>query len=227
MLDDGYMNNIEQAIQINASTSFIYETSVTNKLITVKEELIEEINKQIDSNIDFKEDDVVIKESLIMQTIADFKKKQDEFIIIKNKLNDELKKNKNDIDTLTKCIKFTSQLESKYFDGNKLDIISEIKNNIEVLSNNIKKNTNITQNRKEYDEKRVEIIKYLQLIRLINNFNIGNTCSLCMTNTVDTYLDPCGHTSCKECIDRLLSGSGKQCFICRKVIDNTKPLYFI
>ena len=66
---------------------------------------------------------------------------------------------------------------------------------------------------------------YFEIIKIINNFNMGNTCSICVERTVDSFLNPCGHTACNICIEKMNNLNG--CFICRMPIINTKKLYYI
>jgi len=57
---------------------------------------------------------------------------------------------------------------------------------------------------------------------------MGSTCSLCLQKQVDTFLEPCGHTGCGECIDKYIKrDSNNNCFICRQTIFKRHKLYFI
>ena len=47
------------------------------------------------------------------------------------------------------------------------------------------------------------------------------TCSICMERNVDTFLDPCGHLACEQCMSR--SGT-LNCPMCRRAIQ-TKKMY--
>ena len=49
--------------------------------------------------------------------------------------------------------------------------------------------------------------EYQNLLKKINNGNVGNTCSLCLQNPVNKYFNPCGHTACDKCIDHLYEKS--------------------
>ena len=37
----------------------------------------------------------------------------------------------------------------------------------------------------------------------MNKMNTANICPLCLTNAVNIYLNPCGHTCCDSCYDKL------------------------
>lgn len=47
-------------------------------------------------------------------------------------------------------------------------------------------------------------------------------CCICMSNEPDTVLDPCGHTVCLECFNKLKT---KNCPYCREPIQKPIKLY--
>ena len=64
----------------------------------------------------------------------------------------------------------------------------------------------------------------------MNQGNIGSTCSLCIQQPVDTFLNPCGHTACSNCIEKLKERENEHnlnCFICRQRVNSFHKLYFI
>ena len=76
------------------------------------------------------------------------------------------------------------------------------------------------------------ILKYYlhHFIKKMNHGNIGSTCSLCLQKPVDTFLNPCGHTGCKECIETLKKREGEyntNCFLCRQRVNSFHKIYFI
>ena len=76
------------------------------------------------------------------------------------------------------------------------------------------------------------MMKYLDIIKYLNKTNLGNTCSICLTNNVDIYFNPCGHTICNECYKKQVETSNSQdmenkCVFCRETIFNTNKLYYI
>ena len=62
-------------------------------------------------------------------------------------------------------------------------------------------------------------------IKTINKGNTGTTCNICMSNNIDSYVNPCGHTGCSECLKRLENYDMK-CFVCRKHVADVRKLYF-
>ena len=62
-------------------------------------------------------------------------------------------------------------------------------------------------------------------IKTINKGNTGMTCNICMTNNINSYVNPCGHTGCSECLDKLETHNMK-CFVCREPVFDIRKLYF-
>ena len=48
----------------------------------------------------------------------------------------------------------------------------------------------------------------------------GETCSICYTEELDTQFVPCGHTSCRRCIDRHLLNN-TNCFFCNALVSHS------
>ena len=48
------------------------------------------------------------------------------------------------------------------------------------------------------------------------------TCSICMERLVDTFLDPCGHLACEQCLGRTRSPS---CPMCRTNVTGFKKMF--
>lgn len=49
------------------------------------------------------------------------------------------------------------------------------------------------------------------------------TCSICMERLVDTFLDPCGHLACEQCLGRTRSPSS--CPMCRTTVTGFKKMF--
>ena len=156
----------------------------------------------------------------------EFHKIQDEFIEIDNTLILECKKTTEQIKNLENMINFTSKLDKNYKEDK---IMEEIIERINLLATKIENNNDLESAKKEYIKKRIEINKYLDMIKSLNNLNISNICPLCLTNKIEVYINPCGHCSCTACKDRLLQYEGScndaKCFICRKNIEKFNTIF--
>jgi len=168
--------------------------------------------------------------------IQDFLQQQRGLDQINNSFQLELKTLQQNISTIENMISFLQKLPDNHKEE---QIMENIIDNMNQLSNKILKNEKIKELKKEYLEKRKIIEKYIYLIKKLNNFNHCNICPLCFTNTVDHFLDPCGHTFCKSCIQEHIRKNGEldlyqvgrndnsQCCYCREKIKTVRQLYFL
>ena len=151
---------------------------------------------------------------------------QEKFLVIDKKIKKETEKTDTDIKILENMINFVNNLDEKYSDTSEIKTINE---NIITLSDKIKSNNGLKEAKRDYVRIRVELNDCFSIIKSINNLNYSNTCSLCLTNKVDEFIDPCGHSFCNACKDRLIEYEGgitdANCPTCRGFIRDFKPLY--
>lgn len=55
---------------------------------------------------------------------------------------------------------------------------------------------------------------------IIKNAPFTHTCPICITNEVDVYFDPCGHTVCKGC------SKSQYCHMCRTKIISIRSIFY-
>lgn len=165
----------------------------------------------------------------LINTFIDFKKefieKQDELLKLESELIKDISINNDDINTIDNMLKKTEQLNTKYDENNENDKI--IKTMLE-LSKMLYDNSNIINSKQKYIEKRREINNYTSVIRYINCFNNCNICKICLTNPVNSYIIPCGHTACSDCLHKQKQYQGEpnfKCGLCRVLIENVNKLY--
>jgi hypothetical protein len=81
----------------------------------------------------------------------------------------------------------------------------------------------------EFVDKRHDLKELMSITNLVQSVSPAPTCSLCMTNPLDSFLDPCGHTGCKECLVRSIQASNVNlnCVYCRKEIRSIRSLYIL
>ena len=89
-------------------------------------------------------------------------------------------------------------------DDNGQKLIKPTIDSIVELTNTIKKNSKAESLKKEYNTYRQKINTYFEFIKKFNNFNLGQMCTICLTNRVTHFSNPCGHTYCKSCSDKLM-----------------------
>ena len=188
-------------------------------------------------NDDYKNEEIDTIIENIEKFSEDFQTLQKEFHEVDRELTQEIKNIKSNIDKLDTMIEFINKLNID--PENKL--MEDIVVNIKKLSNTVSKTENFEKLKKKYVEKRKQLNKYLYLFRKINKWNFSNMCPICLSNSIDHYLDPCGHTLCKECIEQNAKMNNQnqnqenidsftnntQCPICRVFIQKSKPLFIL
>ncbi len=223
---DNIDNNIQRATCKEEIPSIEHAMNIRNSIINILNDNDLDLDKT-QSNINasgviIKEEDNVKKCSeLFDEFIKDYKKKQEHYLKCKNNFQDEISRSKNNIKKLDLIIQFIRELDKDCNDQETEELLNNLKN----LSDKIENDKNIIVARKEYIKCRKEIENNLNLIKKINSMNMSNTCPLCLTNQVNIYLNPCGHTCCEECYGRL-SNTENKCFLCRSNIMSKNPLYF-
>ena len=218
---------IKEEIEKELKEKFLndIESKTNNDVTDVK--IVDNLND--DNNVvKIKQNKDVLKEfnNAYEDLKKSFHKIQNEFIEIDNTLITECKKTTEQIKNLENMINFTSKLDKNYKEDK---IMEEIIERINLLSTKIENNNDLENAKKEYIKKRIEINKYLDMIKSLNNLNISNICPLCLTNKIEVYINPCGHCSCTACKDRLLQYEGScnnaKCFICRKNIEKFNTIF--
>ena len=83
----------------------------------------------------------------------------------------------------------------------------------------------------DFVEKRNEFTKLLRVTRVIQELQTTPCCPMCLTAPLDSFVNPCGHTGCKDCLIRSIQNNNSNmnlnCPICRKSISCINPLYMI
>jgi hypothetical protein len=125
---------------------------------------------------------------------------------------------------LDSTIHYMKSLNEEY---DKDETIKEIMDKMNSYSVKINENDKLEETKQNYIEKRKEINKHLHLMQKINKWNHSAICPICITNQIDSYCNPCGHTSCKGCLERSSEVNHNKCPICREYVMDIRKLYFI
>ena len=162
----------------------------------------------------------------------EFKTLQDKLYKSEENLNFEINKLKLNEKNLSDFIRFLETLSS-------LDYceIKPLIENINNLSSKLSNLESFKKAKKDYATERKNILKYIYLLRKVNKMNVTNMCVVCMDDQVTHFINPCGHTFCKKCLENHLEmedinntdtiSNDKKCPVCRKYVDNINPLYFL
>lgn len=141
---------------------------------------------------------------------------------------EEVKKTKENVDKIDCSIQFIKTCNKEYESNEKIkSIIDSLNEYIKTISDNDK----LKEAKQEYINKRKLINKHLCLINAVNKFNVAAICPICLTDKIDSYCNPCGHTACKACLDKTSSivnnMNYNKCPICREHVMDIRKLYFI
>ena len=210
--------------EINNKDKEVIVEDIDNKDVVIDEDIVEGVKKDV--GISTSKPNKVQEFRNVLQNFKDeFIELQDKFLVIDKKIKKETDKTDKDIKNLEVMINFVNNLDESYAETEEVKNINE---NIINLSDKIKENNSLKDAKKDYIKIRVEINDCFSIIKSINNLNTTNTCSLCMTNKVEEFIDPCGHCYCTTCKNRLIQYEGgvdMNCPICRGYIREFKPLY--
>jgi len=217
-----------------------------NMFITENAEMNENIKQihkihhdliQSNNNINYtpnKEDkNITYHEKLIQENMNSFNTLLDEFqkqnkllLTYEKEYKENHEKSQTDIQKITDFKDFMISIHSKYQD---LDS-SELSELFLKTIKDIEKDNKLKEYNDKYMKQNYITNLYInRFLKRINGCNIGSTCSLCLQRQVDTFMEPCGHTACSECIDELKQRNGEyscNCFLCRKKVFKFHKLYF-
>ena len=205
--------------------------NVFDKPIQIRDTLLNslqgiEVIPIYDEDYKNEEIDEIISKLEIFST--NFMKMQTELDELLDIYNSESINTKDNIDKLNSSIQFMKTMDELY---TKDTSIKEIVDKTLVFTEKISQNDKLSQAKKNYVEKRKQVNKYLYLIQKINQWNVNAICPICMKNKIDSYCNPCGHTSCGECLKRnseiINNTNHNKCLICREYIMDIRKLYFI
>ena len=222
------IDNLDNSISMGGPQPCKQENEEIAEIIKIKNGIINVLNNNDDifeENGSGVTDDAGIK-SLIEgydKFYDDYKVEQKNYFKLEEQLHNEIEKSKNSIKKLDMIVNFMKEFDGDVCPDGLTEIIVE---NMKILSKNIEENNKIINIRKEYINSRQIINKYLSFIKKMNKVNTTNVCPLCLTNAVNIYLNPCGHTCCDTCYEKLESNHDKKCFLCRSKIIQKNPLYF-
>ncbi len=235
----GIINNIYSGQNITSHDNYEYIIdTIDNNIYSVCSETSEDVNNVINiknniidilNSVNDIDNSVTVSDKLIKLTdlFDDFKKeyleKQSQYFESEKKMNNMIKDAKTNIKKLDVVMDFMKTLDTEDCDDG---LNSTIIENIKKYTEKLNKNEKLSEAKNNYIQKRKEMIKYLNVIKKLNSVNVTNTCPTCLTNPVNIYLNPCGHTLCDDCYNRISNDHERKCFLCRTRVMNKSPLYF-
>ena len=205
----GQNENITQIIDI--------KTELLQSLQTYDIQDVLEKNKDDDNfNKDITHHKQLLTKStdVIKELMESFQHQQTKVIAKEEQYKQIIEQTSQDIEIIETFLHFILKTHEKYPDVN----MSIMEKTVIQTCTEMRDKNKCNEIKQEYQKELYIYNMYLQdFIKLINQGNLGSTCSLCLQRNVDTYLDPCGHTGCSECVQKLkdLGGTDYNCHICR------------
>lgn len=205
--------------------------NLTDEPIQIRENLINILNDKdilpIDDP-DFKDeeiDDIVSKLKGFTKNFDTLQKDLDE---AHEKYEDASKTTQGNIQKINNSIQLIKTCSKEYdSDSSTKNIIDSLKDYIKTINENDK----LSVIKEEYIQKRKLLNKHIYLINTINSYNTSAICPICITDKIDSYCNPCGHTACRKCLDKssniINNVNHNKCPICREHIMDIRKLYFI
>ena len=145
---------------------------------------------------------------------------------LENQYHDEISKVQKNISKLTDFADFLEILSEKH---EHLDVL-EVVGGIQKMTQTLSETTEIQRLKENYETEEKILQHYIKnFVKPLNGGNLGSTCSICMTRSVDHYFNPCGHTICGECYLQSINMNENQndiCCLCRSPIVNCRKLFF-
>lgn len=210
----------------------------TQPIVEIKEAILDIINKNetiVIEDTDYENTEAKSILTQIQSLTPSFQKLQDELSEIDKQYKDEIKEIRKKVSTIDTMIAFIKQISYSNIDSKDLE---SMVNQMKTISEGIIKNETITKLRDSYIAKRKELHPHLSLMKQLNQWNVSNMCPICFKTQVTHFLNPCGHTGCKECLEKSRrevntsnnlpqSDLSFECAFCRKQISSMKPLFFL
>ena len=221
------MNNIGN----NITEPVCIANNLTDEPIQIRENLLNILNnKEIlpINDPDFKDeeiDDIVSKLKGFSENFISLQKDLDD---AQEKYEESSKTTQINIQKINNSIQLIETCSKEYDnDSSTKDIIDSLKEYIKSIGDNDK----LSISKEKYIQKRKLLNRHLYLMNKINNWNTSTICPICITDKVDSYCNPCGHTACRKCLDKtsniINNVNHNKCPIYREHIMDIRKLYFI
>lgn len=188
-------------------------------LIDMKEELINHMKEDsLAEDLSFSKVDELSNLFIdFMKDFNNYKKSMDE---AEKNMKLAIESNQKDIQIIDTFIDFLSKISNQTDKD-----VEPIQTQIKSVCEDIKKNSKMKETKDNYIKEKIKFHKHLNIIKLINQMNVGSTCSICLQDNVDSYFNPCGHTACTKCMEKN-TDYDRPCPLCRKQVRSIHKLFF-
>lgn len=223
----GSMNNIGDII----SSTINNKNNLIEEPLKIHEHLLNSLNYKENLEINDPEfkyeeiDNIILKLKEFSKTFdglqENLEKSHEKCEILEKKTADNIKK-------INSSIQFIRASNSEYENDTQVKLIIDA---LIDYTKSIAQNDKLKEAKQEYIKQRKQLNKHIYLINSINNWNISSICPICVTDKIDSYCNPCGHTACRGCLDKTSNINNNinhnKCPICREHVMDIRKLYFI
>lgn len=223
--------SMNMGMNINNSEPVTIANNLLDESVKIKENLLnilqgKDVIPLNDENFKCEKIDTIINEIKILNgELLTLQVELDEY---HKKYQMELIKTKENVDKIDSSIQLIKTCNKEYDSNEKVKAIIDSLNE---YIKTINENDNLKSVKEEYINKIKQMNKHLCLLHAINGFNISATCPICITDKIDSYFNPCGHTTCKACFEKNNNISNRsnfnKCPICRENVMDVRKLYLI
>jgi hypothetical protein len=207
--------------------------NITDESIQIRENLLNTMNNSHVIHIDDSEfvdkeiDDIILKLKEFSKSFDSLQKDLDKSLSIYNESLKETKEDINKINSSINFIKTCNPINPSGTDEKVKQIIESLKDYIQEIGENNK----LKIAKEDYLQKRKLLNRHIYLINSINCWNVSAICPICITDKIDSYCNPCGHTACRSCLDKnsniINNVNHNRCPICREHVMDIRKLYLI
>lgn len=195
-------------------------------LLYENKETIQQIEEDSDEETDEESKKITDAITQAQQTLKDNIIKYNTVSMDKQKLDDIVRATKNtcfDIQNRADHLKNTCIINKIEID-NFQDTLDQINYAILYISESIE--SALKEKKQSFDEQLVECKKKIKTFsrayNVLRNTSVSYTCPVCLTNQVDCFNDPCGHSMCNTCASKT-----NHCYFCRVRVSRVLKLFIM
>lgn len=226
-------NSCHTIENLNMTSNFELNKDI-QEIIDIHQDMVLLLSERFITDLDKEKDEDLLKHKKTIEEGMDsfklltkeFQAQQNKTLLAEKEFKLMLEETSKDTDKIKDFTTFMIQLNSKYDDPE----IDSLNKTMVKISEKIKNNSKCKELKEEYQKQNYLMKYYLHhFIKGINGGNLGSTCNLCLQRQVDTFMDPCGHTGCSDCILKLKNNGSEyntNCFICRRHVNRFQKLFF-
>jgi predicted O-linked N-acetylglucosamine transferase (SPINDLY family) len=215
-----YLNSIESLIKDRAemlkykdALTEMTEMAEMNGIENLNDLLLYGLSEQEVQNLNTIDETVSKGKELLLKTLKDYDDCKNEI----HRINKRIHNTEETIRKIREQLRYLTELHTELFAINE-DFVNRLLEKQEQIVSELQTEAGLLICNRDRLE---AIIRSLgKTYNVIKNTPMHHTCPICITREVDVYLEPCGHTICREC------NKNTHCHMCRTKIRTSKSIYY-